>query len=43
MSPESHPHPRISLQGIRKVYPSVVANDGIDLTVQPGEIHAVVG
>ncbi|HEU0200807.1 MAG TPA: ABC transporter ATP-binding protein, partial [Burkholderiaceae bacterium] len=35
--------PRLELRGIRKVYPSVVANDGIDLTVQPGEIHAVLG
>ena len=35
--------PRLILEGIRKVYPSVVANDGIDLTVRPGEIHAVLG
>ena len=35
--------PRLVLRGIRKVYPSVVANDGIDLTVRPGEIHAVLG
>jgi simple sugar transport system ATP-binding protein len=35
--------PRLELRGIRKVYPSVVANDGIDLTVVPGEIHAVLG
>ena len=35
--------PRLELHGIRKVYPSVVANDGIDLTVLPGEIHAVLG
>jgi len=35
--------PRLTLRGIRKVYPSVVANDGIDLTVMPGEIHAVLG
>ena len=35
--------PRLSLTGIRKAYPSVVANDGIDLTVAPGEIHAVLG
>jgi simple sugar transport system ATP-binding protein len=34
---------RLEMRGIRKVYPSVVANDGIDLTVQPGEIHAVLG
>src|SRR5215831_18108851 len=35
--------PRLELMGITKVYPSVVANDGIDLSVQPGEIHAVLG
>jgi simple sugar transport system ATP-binding protein len=34
---------RLQLSGIRKVYPAVVANDGIDLTVMPGEIHAVLG
>ena len=37
------PVPRLNLAGITKVYPSVVANDGIDLTVLPGEIHAVLG
>ena len=35
--------PRLRLSGITKVYPSVVANQGIDLTVLPGEIHAVLG
>ncbi len=35
--------PRLRLRGIRKVYPGVVANDGIDLDVMPGEIHAVLG
>jgi simple sugar transport system ATP-binding protein len=35
--------PRLQLRGIRKVYPNVVANDGIDMTVLPGEIHAVLG
>jgi len=34
---------RLVIKGIRKVYPSVIANDGIDLTVMPGEIHAVLG
>lgn len=34
---------RLELRGIRKAYPAVVANDGIDLVVAPGEIHAVVG
>jgi len=35
--------PRLALAGITKAYPSVVANDGIDLAVLPGEIHAVLG
>lgn len=39
----SDAQPRLILQGIRKVYPAVVANDGIDLRVMPGEIHAVLG
>ncbi|MBH0236622.1 ABC transporter ATP-binding protein [Methylobrevis albus] len=34
---------RLELRGIRKAYPAVVANDGVDLAVAPGEIHAVVG
>jgi len=34
---------RLELRGISKVYPSVVANDGVDLFVKPGEIHAVLG
>lgn len=35
--------PRLALRGIRKVYPAVIANDGIDLSVTAGEIHAVLG
>ena len=35
--------PRLELSGIRKAYPSVVANDGIDLNVRAGEIHAILG
>jgi len=35
--------PRLELQGISKAYPAVVANDRIDLSVMPGEIHAVLG
>jgi simple sugar transport system ATP-binding protein len=35
--------PRLELAGICKRYPSVVANDGVSLSVAPGEIHAVLG
>ncbi len=35
--------PRLQLIGITKAYPAVVANSGVSLTVQPGEIHAVLG
>src|SRR4029077_20725851 len=35
--------PAIELRGIVKRFPGVVANDGIDLAVVPGSIHAVVG
>ena len=35
--------PRLSLHGITKRYPGVLANDRVDLDVQPGEIHAVLG
>jgi general nucleoside transport system ATP-binding protein len=34
---------RLALHGITKRYPGVVANDGIELEVEPGEIHAVLG
>ena len=34
---------RLALHGIKKHYPSIVANDGIDLTVKAGQIHAVLG
>jgi simple sugar transport system ATP-binding protein len=35
--------PRLQLLGISKIYPSVVANAEVDLTVMPGEIHAILG
>jgi simple sugar transport system ATP-binding protein len=39
----AHASPRLQLLGISKIYPTVVANAGVDLTVMPGEIHAVLG
>lgn len=35
--------PRLQLIDITKRYPAVIANQGISLTVMPGEIHAVLG
>lgn len=35
--------PRLALSDICKSYPSVIANDHINLSVAPGEIHAVLG
>ena len=35
--------PRLRLRGISKCYGALVANDGIDLSVARGEIHAIVG
>ncbi len=37
------PVARLRLAGISKTYDAVVANDGVDLVVMPGEIHAVLG
>ena len=34
---------RLSLRGVTKQYPGVLANDHVDLDVLPGEIHAVLG
>jgi simple sugar transport system ATP-binding protein len=35
--------PLVSMRGITKAFPNVLANDGIDFDVFPGEIHALLG
>jgi general nucleoside transport system ATP-binding protein len=35
--------PRLKLEHVSKQYPAVKANDDVSLTVQPGEIHAILG
>ncbi|MEB2519058.1 ABC transporter ATP-binding protein [Pseudomonas sp. YuFO20] len=37
------PTPRLQLSRISKRYPGCLANDAIDLTIAPGEIHALLG
>ena len=43
VKPEPAIIPRLQLQGMTKIYPAVIANDSIDMTIGPGEIHAVLG
>lgn len=35
--------PLVSLRGITKSFPGVLANDRVDLDVRRGEIHALLG
>ena len=37
------PTARLQLRGITKRYPGCLANDRIDLSIDPGEIHALLG
>ncbi|WP_263140573.1 ABC transporter ATP-binding protein [Pseudomonas sp. RIT-PI-AD] len=37
------PPPRLELRAISKRYPGCLANDRIDLCIQPGELHALLG
>ncbi|HUG52403.1 MAG TPA: sugar ABC transporter ATP-binding protein [Vicinamibacteria bacterium] len=35
--------PRLSMRAIRKSFPGVLALDGVDLEVEPGEVHVLLG
>ena len=37
------PQPLVSMRGIMKSFPGVLANNNIDLDIFPGEIHALLG
>ncbi|MET7691159.1 ABC transporter ATP-binding protein [Streptomyces sp. NPDC005483] len=44
MTPPPAEHPAaVELRGITKRFPGTLANDRVDLTVHPGEIHALMG
>lgn len=34
---------RVELRGIVKRFPGVLANDGVSLSIEPGEVHALLG
>ena len=41
-APDDTP-PRLSIRGVRKAFGATLALRGVDLVVQPGEVHALIG
>src|SRR4029453_15743659 len=43
MQPQDMDGPLLQMRGIVKQFPGVRALDGVDLDVQPGEVHCLLG
>ncbi len=37
------PEPLLQMKGITKIYPGIIANHNVNLTIMPGEVHALLG
>ncbi len=42
-SPNPNPPPAVSMRGITKRFPGVLANDSVDFEARPGEVHTLLG